>query len=101
MSTFIYFVDVYEVLFDDGYMKTLKGHRMTKAQGKAIQSSPLFDPIQSSKQDRRDKKRKLNVAALFNKRVKVSNSNTDRAKPCTIVSAAPAAPEEETFWVPT
>ncbi|XP_019869828.1 PHD finger protein 20 isoform X3 [Aethina tumida] len=93
--------DVYEVLFDDGYMKTLKGHRMTKAQGKAIQSSPLFDPIQSSKQDRRDKKRKLNVAALFNKRVKVSNSNTDRAKPCTIVSAAPAVPEEETFWVPT
>ncbi|XP_057665384.1 PHD finger protein 20-like isoform X8 [Diorhabda carinulata] len=64
----------YEVLFDDGFVKTAKAKSMSKTQGKPIQSSPLFDPIKSSKQDRREKKRKLNVAALFRKRPKLETS---------------------------
>ncbi|CAG9859535.1 unnamed protein product [Phyllotreta striolata] len=60
--------DNYEVLFDDGFVKTLKGSKINKSDGK---SSSLFDPIKSTKQDRRDKKRKLNVAALFRKRPKL------------------------------
>ncbi|CAH1985147.1 unnamed protein product [Acanthoscelides obtectus] len=60
--------NAYEVLFDDGFVKTLKGHRMSKSGAKPLQASPLFEPIQSSKQDRREKKKKLNVATLFKKR---------------------------------
>ncbi|RZC39809.1 PHD finger protein 20, partial [Asbolus verrucosus] len=60
--------DTYEVLFDDGFVKNLKAHRMCKSEGRPMQSSPLFDPIQSSKQERREKKRKINIAALFGKR---------------------------------
>ncbi|XP_044752827.1 PHD finger protein 20 isoform X2 [Coccinella septempunctata] len=56
--------DNYEVLFDDGYVKSLKWSRIVKV-NQQLQSSPLFDPIQSSKQERRDKKRKINVAELF------------------------------------
>lgn len=70
--------DTYEVLFDDGFVKTLKSSRLTKSLGeplcKPLQSSPLFDPIKSSKQDRRDKKRKINVAALFRKRPKLEQT---------------------------
>lgn len=54
------------MLFDDGFVKILKGHRISK-------SSPLFDPIKSSKQDRREKKRKINVAQLFKKKPRMSN----------------------------
>nr|CAI5838605.1 unnamed protein product [Callosobruchus analis] len=60
--------NTYEVLFDDGFVKTLKGHRMSKTGSKPLQASPLFEPIKSSKQDRREKKKKLNVASLFKKR---------------------------------
>ncbi|KAJ8979551.1 hypothetical protein NQ317_017700 [Molorchus minor] len=63
--------DTYEVLFDDGFVKTLKALRMSKTQAKY--SAPLFDPIKSSKQDRRDKKRKINVAALFRKKRKLDD----------------------------
>ncbi|CAH1176132.1 unnamed protein product [Phaedon cochleariae] len=66
--------DIYEVLFDDGFVKTLKAHRISKSQGKVLQSSPLFDPVKGSKQDRREKKRKINVSALFRKRVKLDHS---------------------------
>lgn len=55
------------MLFDDGFVKVLKGHRISK-------SSPLFDPIKSSKQDRREKKRKINVAQLFKKKPRTTNS---------------------------
>ncbi|KAJ3655052.1 hypothetical protein Zmor_014196 [Zophobas morio] len=65
--------DTYEVLFDDGFVKNLKAHRMCKAEGRPMQSSPLFDPIQSTKQERREKKRKINIAALFGKRQRLDN----------------------------
>lgn len=66
------FADTYEVLFDDGFVKILKGHRMSKANAESMQSSPLFHPVKGTKQERRDKKRKLNVAALFSKKPNVS-----------------------------
>lgn len=53
-------------------MKVLKAHRISK-------SSPLFDPIKSSKQDRREKKRKINVAQLFKKKPRTTHSE-DKAK---------------------
>ncbi|KAL3281097.1 hypothetical protein HHI36_004321 [Cryptolaemus montrouzieri] len=56
--------DMYEVLFDDGYVKCVKWSRLVKSQ-QHLQSSPLFDPVKSTKQERRDKKRKINVAELF------------------------------------
>lgn len=63
------------MLFDDGFVKTLKAHRMVKCDSnKAMQSSPLFDPVRGSKQDRRDKKRKLNVAQLFKKKPRTSDA---------------------------
>ncbi|KAK9879641.1 hypothetical protein WA026_006706 [Henosepilachna vigintioctopunctata] len=55
--------DMYEVLFDDGYVKTVKWNRLVKTNH--IQASPLFDPVQGTKQERREKKRKINVAELF------------------------------------
>ncbi|CAH1133228.1 unnamed protein product [Ceutorhynchus assimilis] len=67
--------DLYEVLFDDGFRKAIKSNKITKmvaSTTKPPQMSPLFDPIQSSKQERRDKKRILNVAALFQKRPRSS-----------------------------
>ncbi|CAG9829522.1 unnamed protein product [Diabrotica balteata] len=66
--------DTYEVIFDDGFPKVLKAHRMAKALGRHLQSSPLFEPITTTKQDRRTKKRKLNVAALFKKRRRIASS---------------------------
>lgn len=60
------FLGSYEVLFDDGFVKVLKAQRISK-------SSPLFDPIKSSKQDRREKKRKINVAQLFKKKPRMSH----------------------------
>lgn len=48
---------------------------MAKAAGKPVGSAPLFDPAEGTKQDRRDKKRKLNVVELFRKRAKVDNSD--------------------------
>ena len=62
---------------------------MSKTQGKTLQSAPLFDPIKSSKQDRRDKKRKLNVAALFKKRPRVENTEEKAKK----LATAPVEPE--------
>ncbi|XP_050498431.1 PHD finger protein 20 isoform X2 [Diabrotica virgifera virgifera] len=66
--------DTYEVIFDDGFPKVLKAHRMAKALGRHLQSSPLFEPIRTTKQDRRTKKRKLNVATLFKKRRRIAKS---------------------------
>ncbi|KAF5307777.1 hypothetical protein FQR65_LT06648 [Abscondita terminalis] len=64
--------ETYEVVFNDGFIKILKGHRISKAHGR-VGSAPLFDPVTGSKQDRREKKRKLNVAQLFRKRMKMEN----------------------------
>lgn len=51
----------------------MRGHRISKAQSKSMQSSPLFDPVKGSKQERRDRKRKLNISALFKKRQRASS----------------------------
>ncbi|XP_076228860.1 PHD finger protein MBD-R2 isoform X2 [Nomia melanderi] len=57
--------DRYDVLFDDGYAKTVKSSKMTK-----IATTSTKQPVQSeeyigSKQERRDKKRKHIVMELF------------------------------------
>ncbi|KAJ8951858.1 hypothetical protein NQ318_019834 [Aromia moschata] len=86
--------DTYEVLFDDGFVKTLKAHRMSKTEGK-VHSAPLFDPIKSSKQDRRDKKRKLNVAALFKKKPRAENAE-EKPKKAAVAPPTPESPSTST-----
>ncbi|XP_030752279.1 PHD finger protein 20 isoform X2 [Sitophilus oryzae] len=67
--------NTYEVLFDDGLVKTVKTQEMLKiGKTKPAQASPLFEPVKSTKQERRDKKRKLNVAALFGKRSRIQHT---------------------------
>ncbi|KAL1491319.1 hypothetical protein ABEB36_011932 [Hypothenemus hampei] len=73
--------DLLEVLFDDGFTKTIKRHKLSKmSTTKPPQSSPLFEPVKSTKQERRDKKRKLNVADLFPKRPRLITSEDKRGK---------------------
>lgn len=71
-------LDSYEVLFDDGFVKVVKSHKMMKI--KPPQSSPLFEPAKTTKQERRDRKRKLNVAALFSKRPKLNHTEDKKHK---------------------
>lgn len=90
------------MLFDDGFVKALKGHRMLKANPDKMQSSPLFQPAVGTKQDRRDKKRKLNVAALFSKRMKM-NSPTEKktiSPPRKAPEANSPVPEDPDNWLP-
>lgn len=93
------------MLFDDGFVKILKGHRMVKANPDSMQSSPLFQPATGTKQDRRDKKRKLNVAALFTKRMKMG-SPADRkpaSPPCKtpdLPNSSSPVPEDPDKWLP-
>lgn len=94
----IFNLDTYEVRFDDGYLKVLKAHRMSKATGKALQSSPLFDPVSGTKQERRDRKRKINVAALFGKRAR-ANSQEDISNSRTTENSANLSEEIES-WTP-
>lgn len=70
-------LDTYEVLFDDGYVKILKHYKLNKYKQESVleykklplpHAAPLFDPVVGSKQERRDRKRKLNVAELFSKK---------------------------------
>lgn len=56
----------------------VKSHKMMKI--KAPQSSPLFEPAKTTKQERRDRKRKLNVAALFSKRPKLNHMEDKKHK---------------------
>lgn len=60
----------------------MKGFRISKP-------SPLFAPIKSSKQDRREKKRKIIVSQLFKK--KPRTSHTDEKSKKTIGSESPAS----------
>lgn len=86
--------DTYEVLFDDGYVKILKYYKLSKYKQDCVpefkklplpHAAPLFDPVVGSKQERRDRKRKLNVAELFSKKrhrydepaIKTENSHDD------------------------
>lgn len=111
------------MLFDDGLVKVLKGHRMLKANAVSMQSSPLFLPASGTKQERRDKKRKLNVTALFNKKMKMNTPLERKRKPpqrkltapvrasppplTPLVSATSAAPanspasDDSERWLPT
>lgn len=75
--SFNYFLDTYEVLFDDGYVKNLKIGKLSKFKQEyltdlkkipASHTAPLFEPVIGSKQDRRERKRKINVAELFSKK---------------------------------
>lgn len=104
------FSDLYEILFDDGFIKTVKNHKMSKMSvAKPAQSSPLFEPIKSSKQERRDKKRKLNVAALFSKRPRMVNPEEKKNKgsPVPVTQNAeepylsPASQDESATAVPS
>lgn len=95
--------DTYEVLFDDSFVKVVKSHKMSKMNvAKPAQSSPLFEPVRSTKQERREKKRKLNVAALFRKRARVSvDDKKNKASPTPTVPSGDdvilsLAPQEET-----
>ncbi|XP_045470389.1 PHD finger protein 20 [Harmonia axyridis] len=86
--------DNYEVIFNDGYVKCLKWNRMLKIT-QHFQSSPLFDPIQSTKQERRDKKRKINVAELFGigKRQRTENSPSSPKVKATNIQVAESIPK--------
>lgn len=93
------------MLFDDGFVKILKGHRLVKANAINMQSSPLFLPVRGTKQDRRDKKRKLNVAALFNKKMKVNSpiekkSMSPHRKVATPRTTPADEIPEEDKWLP-
>lgn len=96
---FIFDSDTYEVHFDDGYVKVLKAHRMSKATGKSLQASPLFDPVRSTKQERRERKRKINVAALFGKRPR-ANSQEDVTGSRSVDSSVTSPYEETESWTP-
>ncbi|GJQ67326.1 hypothetical protein Trydic_g8225 [Trypoxylus dichotomus] len=91
--------DTYEVHFDDGYVKVLKAHRMSKATGKVLQASPLFDPVTGTKQERRDRKRKINVAALFGKRQR-ANSQEEVTTSKVTDNSAVSLTEEVESWTP-
>lgn len=65
------------MLFDDGYVKTLKVSKLSKFKQEYLtdvrkipvsHAAPLFDPVVGSKQERRDRKRKINVAELFRRK---------------------------------
>lgn len=99
--------DTYEVLFDDGFVKVLKAHRIVKSNATNTQCSPLFDPIRSTKQERRDKKRKINVAELFGKRTK-SDMGEDKGQSSPQRTTAEQSPvvynspsEEPEYWAPS
>ncbi|XP_076172113.1 PHD finger protein MBD-R2 isoform X2 [Ptiloglossa arizonensis] len=57
--------DRYDVLFDDGYAKTVKSSKMTKIATTSTKQSSQTEEYIGSKQERRDKKRKHIVMELF------------------------------------
>lgn len=72
--------ETYEVLFDDNVPYVLKASKISRVTQQQMKQkvttpitpkaipSPLFAPVEGSKQDRRDRKRKLNVAELFSRK---------------------------------
>ncbi|XP_066156675.1 PHD finger protein 20-like protein 1 [Euwallacea fornicatus] len=90
--------DTYEILFDDGFTKVLKSRKMSKLNtAKPPQSSPLFEPVKTTKQERRDKKRKLNVAALFSKRARLTSEEKRRkTTPAPVITEEAPSPESQT-----
>nr|XP_012135434.1 PREDICTED: PHD finger protein 20 isoform X2 [Megachile rotundata] len=57
--------DRYDVLFDDGYAKTVKSSKMTKITPTSTKQFNQTEEYIGSKQERRDKKRKHTVMELF------------------------------------
>ncbi|XP_076282209.1 PHD finger protein MBD-R2 isoform X2 [Lasioglossum baleicum] len=57
--------DRYDVLFDDGYAKTVKSSKMTKIATTSTKQTVQSEGYIGSKQERRDKKRKHIVMELF------------------------------------
>ncbi|XP_043259702.1 uncharacterized protein LOC122401564 isoform X2 [Colletes gigas] len=57
--------DRYDVLFDDGYTKTVKSSKMTKIAATSTKQLSQTEEYIGSKQERRDKKRKHIVMELF------------------------------------
>lgn len=56
-------------------MKVLNGCKLSK-----LQANQLFDPVVGTKQDRREKKRKINIAALFGKKPRHSMPNVSTSR---------------------
>ena len=103
ISVTLSIVDSYEVHFDDGVGKVLKNHRISKAvAGTPMQSSPLFDPVKGSKQERRDRKRKINVAALFGKKARLLNTEEKQVKKSSTSTdnVTVSTPEDKNNWMP-
>ena len=65
-------VDRYDVLFYDGFLKRLKGHKISKLEGETVKNEVRNFTDIGTKEERRERKRKINVAELFhvNKRSK-------------------------------
>ncbi|XP_006566203.1 PHD finger protein 20 isoform X6 [Apis mellifera] len=71
--------DRYDVLFDDGYTKTIKSSKMTKIAATPTKQSSQTEEYIGSKQERRDKKRKHTVMELFHTHYrKRSKNETDK-----------------------
>ncbi|CAL7943861.1 unnamed protein product [Xylocopa violacea] len=71
--------DRYDVLFDDGYAKTVKSSKMTKIATTSAKQSSQTEEYIGSKQERRDKKRKHTVMELFHTHSrKRSKNETDK-----------------------
>lgn len=65
-------------MFDDGFTKILKHCKLSKIKdpnniplppkAPVPHAAPLFEPVVGSKEDRRERKRKINVAQLFGRK---------------------------------
>ncbi|KAL0276895.1 UNVERIFIED_CONTAM: hypothetical protein PYX00_004362 [Menopon gallinae] len=64
--------DRYDVLFYDGFLKRLKAHKISKADCRMVRTEVRNFSDIGTKEERRERKRKINVAELFhvNKRSK-------------------------------
>lgn len=80
--------------FDDGYVKLVKSSKLAKGK---LQASPLFEPVTSSKQERRDRKRKINIAALFGKKTRTAIHEEKAGSETSMLSPN----EEPENWTPT
>lgn len=72
VNLLFWFADRYDVLFYDGFLKRLKGQKISKMEGEVVKSEVKSFSDIGTKEERRERKRKINVAELFhvNKRAK-------------------------------
>ncbi|KAK6618750.1 hypothetical protein RUM43_013141 [Polyplax serrata] len=57
--------DRYDVLFYDGFLKRLKSHKISKLEGQTVKTEVKNFTDIGTKEERRERKRKINVAELF------------------------------------